>query len=85
MSFNKNFVGVISSSPRLKMPEDISEVPALLLPVLTLVSNCSLIIKETAQLLKDESMKVNLDLFKNSEYFFLDSFVYLSQKNLPLH
>ncbi|KAG1471251.1 hypothetical protein G6F56_002231 [Rhizopus delemar] len=54
MTFTKGSVGILFSSPRLKMPENISQIPALLPPILALVYNCTLIIKETAQLLKDE-------------------------------
>ncbi|KAL0073762.1 hypothetical protein F4703DRAFT_1745744 [Phycomyces blakesleeanus] len=75
MTFTKGSVGILFFSPRLKMPENISQVPALLPPILTLVYNCTLIIKETAQLLKDESTHVNLNPFKNSDYFFPNSFV----------
>lgn len=75
MTFTKGSVGILFSSPRLKMPENISQVPALLPPILTLVYNCTSIIKETAQLLKDESTHVNLNPFKNSDYFFPDSFL----------
>ncbi|KAI7891400.1 uncharacterized protein EV154DRAFT_420504, partial [Mucor mucedo] len=75
MAFTKGSVGILFSSPRLKMPENISQVPALLPPILALVYNCTSIIKETAQLLKDESTHVNLNPFKNSDYFFPDSFL----------
>ncbi|KAI9258418.1 hypothetical protein EDC94DRAFT_171179 [Helicostylum pulchrum] len=75
MTFTKGSVGILFSSPRLKMPENISQVPALLPPILALVYNCTLVIKETAQLLKDESTHINLNPFKNSDYFFPDSFV----------
>ncbi|KAI9468474.1 MAG: hypothetical protein EXX96DRAFT_513026 [Benjaminiella poitrasii] len=74
LTFTKGSVGILFSSPRLKMPENISQVPALLPPILALVYNCTLIIKETVQLLKDESTHVNLNPFKNSDYFFPDSF-----------
>lgn len=47
MTFAKGSVGVLFSSSRLKMPENISEVPALLPPVLALVYNCTLIIKHS--------------------------------------
>ncbi|GAA5796066.1 hypothetical protein HPULCUR_001435 [Helicostylum pulchrum] len=75
MTFTKGSVGILFSSPRLKMPENISQVPALLPPILALVYNCTLVIKETAQLLKDESTHINLNPFTNSDYFFPDSFV----------
>ncbi|KAL7329115.1 hypothetical protein PS15p_207272 [Mucor circinelloides] len=75
MTFTKGSVGILFSSPRLKMPENISQIPALLPPILALVYNCTLIVKETAQLLKDESTQINLDPFENSDYFFPNSFV----------
>lgn len=76
MTFTKGSVGILFSSPRLKMPENISQVPALLPPILALVYNCTLlIIKETAQLFKNESTHVNLNSFKNNDDFFPDSFV----------
>ncbi|CAO3645400.1 unnamed protein product [Mucor hiemalis] len=75
MTFTKGSVGILFTSPRLKMPESINQIPALLPPVLALIYNCALIVKETAQLLQDESSNVNLDPFKNTNYFFPDSFV----------
>jgi hypothetical protein len=45
MSFNHGCVGVIYTSPRLKMPETITEVAGLLPPVLKLIYNCSQIVK----------------------------------------
>jgi len=75
MTFTKGSVGILFSSPRLKMPENISQIPALLPPILALVYNCTLIVKETAQLLKDESTQINLDPFESSDYFFPNSFV----------
>lgn len=75
MTFTKGSVGILFPSPRLKMPENISQIPALLPPILALVYNCTLIVKETAQLLKDESTQINLDPFKNSDDFFPNSFV----------
>lgn len=82
MTFTKGSVGILFSSPRLKMPENISQIPALLPPILALVYNCTLIIKETAQLLKDESRHINLNPFRNSDYFFPDSFVPESKDSL---
>lgn len=75
MTFTKGSVGILFSSPRLKMPENISEIPSHLPPVLTLIYNCALIIKETAQILRDKNASVNLNPFKNEDYFFPDSFV----------
>lgn len=37
MTFNHGSIGLLYSSPRLKMPESIGEVPFLLPPVLALV------------------------------------------------
>lgn len=91
MTFTKGSVGILFPSPRLKMPENISQIPALLPPILALVYNCTLIVKETAQLLKDESTQINLDPFKNSDYFFPNSFVPESKdsskkkERVPLH
>ncbi|CAO3615362.1 unnamed protein product [Mucor hiemalis] len=75
MTFTKGSVGILFSSPRLKMPENIGQVPALLPTILALVYNCTSLIKETAPLLKDESTHVNLSPFKNNDYFFPDSFL----------
>ncbi|KAL0138993.1 hypothetical protein V8B55DRAFT_1519821, partial [Mucor lusitanicus] len=47
MTFTKGSVGLLLSSPRLKMPQNVSEVPALLPPILALVYNCTLIIKNS--------------------------------------
>jgi hypothetical protein len=37
MTFNHGSIGLLYTSPRLKMPENIGEVPRLLPPVLTLI------------------------------------------------
>lgn len=74
MAFTKGSVGILFSSPRLKMPENINQIPALLPPILALVYNCTLIVKETAQLLKDESTQINLDSFQKKK-----------KERLPLH
>ncbi|KAL9538841.1 hypothetical protein MBANPS3_010643 [Mucor bainieri] len=71
----KGCVGVLYSSPRLKMPENIAEIPRLLPPVLALVFNCSIIMKETVQFLVGTAASVNLDPFANSEYFFPDAYI----------
>lgn len=81
MTFTKGFVGILHSSSRLKMPQKISEMPGLLPPVLTLVYNCTLIMRDTAQVLEDNCKRVNLDPFKNSGYFFPDSFLPESKTN----
>ncbi|KAL9539230.1 hypothetical protein MBANPS3_010382 [Mucor bainieri] len=61
MSFSRGSVALVSLSRRYKMPESIEEIPALLPPVLALVYNCALIMKNTSNYLDDVSSKVNLD------------------------
>lgn len=73
MTFKRS-MGALYSSPRLKMPENIAEIPRLLPPVLALVYNCSLIMKKTVQFLVDTAASVNLDPFANSEHFFPDAY-----------
>lgn len=55
MTFNHGSIGLLNSSPRLKMPESIREVPYLLPSVLALVYNCAQVIKNTAQFLKNNA------------------------------
>ncbi|KAI9481639.1 MAG: hypothetical protein EXX96DRAFT_538817 [Benjaminiella poitrasii] len=75
MTFSHGSVGLLYTSPRLKMPKNIGEVPRLLPPVLTLVYNCTQVIKNTAQFLRENVISVNLDLFSNIDYYFSPSFV----------
>lgn len=55
MSFNKGSIALISSSERLKMPESIKQIPALLPPVLALVYNCTQAIKSIVDYIDDIS------------------------------
>ncbi|KAG1369283.1 hypothetical protein G6F61_012462 [Rhizopus arrhizus] len=79
MTFNHGSIGLLYTSPRLKMPENIDEVPRLLPPALTLMYNCAQVIKNTAQFLRKNAASVNLNPFSNADYFFPPSFV--SEKN----
>ncbi|KAI9256988.1 hypothetical protein EDC94DRAFT_614972 [Helicostylum pulchrum] len=49
MTFNHGSIGLLYTSTHLKMPENLHKVPYLLPPVLTLVYNCTQVIKNTAQ------------------------------------
>ena len=61
MSFKKGSVALISSSERLKMPESIKQIPALLPPVLALVYNCTQAIKSTVNYIDDVSSSFSLN------------------------
>ncbi|KAG1167158.1 hypothetical protein G6F36_012662 [Rhizopus arrhizus] len=76
MSFNHASVGLVYTSPRLKMPERITEVARLLPLVLQLVYNCSQIIKGTVKHLEDTSTSVTLDSFDDDRInYFPPTFV----------
>lgn len=62
MRFDHGSVSLLSTSKRLKMPESIEEVPALLPPVLNLVYNCSQIIRKTAEYIDDVATSVSFGL-----------------------
>ncbi|RCH94319.1 hypothetical protein CU098_010068, partial [Rhizopus stolonifer] len=61
MSFKKGSIALISSSERLKMPESIKQIPALLPPVLALVYNCTQAIKNTVDYIDDVSSSFSLN------------------------
>ncbi|KAG1169600.1 hypothetical protein G6F36_012055 [Rhizopus arrhizus] len=75
MTFGHGSVGLLYTSPRLKMPESIGEVPRLLPPALSLIYNYAQVIKNTSQFLGKNTAEVNLNPFSNIDYFFPPSFV----------
>lgn len=75
MTFGHGSVGQLYTSPRLKMPESIGEVPRLLPPALSLIYNYAQVIKNTSQFLGKNIDEVNLNPFSNIDYFFPPSFV----------
>ncbi|KAG1041752.1 hypothetical protein G6F43_012043 [Rhizopus delemar] len=75
MTFGHGSVGLLYTSPRLKMPESIGEMPRLLPPALSLIYNYAQVIKNTSQFLGKNTAEVNLNPFSNIDYFFPPSFV----------
>lgn len=69
MSFKNGSIALISVSDRLKMPESIKEVPALLPPVLALVYNGSQVIKNTVDYIEDISSTFSLNTTSDSAFF----------------
>lgn len=75
MTFKKGSIALISSSERLKMPESIKQIPALLPPVLALVYNCAQTIKRTVDYIDDVSSRFCLDRNPVDLAFFPPCFV----------
>ncbi|KAL7333197.1 hypothetical protein PS15p_202131 [Mucor circinelloides] len=65
MRFDRGSVALLVTTKRLKMPESIEEVPALLPPVLNLVYGHAQTIKKTAEYIEDVSTSVSFG--SNSE------------------
>lgn len=75
MSFSKGSVGLIYRSPRLKMPERIAEIPGLLPPVLTLIYNAAMIIKNTTLYIRASSSYMALASFNKIDSVFFPHFL----------
>lgn len=59
MKLDRGSVALLVTTKRLKMPESIEEVPALLPPVLNLVYSHAQTIKKTAEYIDDVSTSVS--------------------------
>lgn len=61
MTFKNGSTSLISRSKRFKMPENVAEIPSLLPPILKLIYNMSIAVKETISFIKGKSSMVNLE------------------------
>lgn len=69
MRLDRGSVALLVATKRLKMPESIEEVPALLPPVLNLIYSHAQTIKKTAEYIDDVSTSVSFG--SNSEPTFI--------------
>lgn len=80
MRLDRGSVALLVTTERLKMPESIEEIPALLPPVLNLVYNHAQTIKKTALYIDDVSSSVSFGS-KSEPTFIPPCFVPSSKAN----